>query len=109
MQHAQHPDDEEVGKAFRRFVKSVKAADFSAFKKLHHKDVRPDLDEAWFAKNADRAKSHRFSFKLRSITYEGEVAEVSFEVIPGDGDETHHDEAVLTFVKENDRFFIVES
>jgi ketosteroid isomerase-like protein len=101
--------DAMVQRTFRHFVQSVRNQDFATFAKLHQSDARPHLEEDLFRKNAKRAVAHKFQFRLREIAYEGDVAEVTFEVIPGDGASQHRDEATLVMVREGDVFLIVES
>lgn len=100
---------EQLTRVFTRFVDAVKRHDFELFRKLHHRDVRPELDSELFLKNAIRAEEHRFSLRLENVVVEGDEAELHFTVVPGDGDANHRDTAELLCARTARGWRIIES
>lgn len=99
--------DRAVQATFDAFVEAVKGRDFKAYRKLHIEEARDALDSARFEHNCDKAARERWSFALRAIAYEGDVAEARFEVSPDGGGPP--DQETLTMVREQKRYLIVES
>lgn len=102
-------DARSVERAVAGFAKAVLAGDFKAFVALHHPDVRDGLDEELFSFNAKKAAKHRFKLAVKGMTFEGDVAEATVTITPGDGDASQRDEALFVLVRSGDAYLFVES
>ena len=101
-------DLNELRDAFGAFVKAVKTRDFSSYLSLHDEDIANAVDEELFVRNAERAARHQFSFELDEIKIEGHIATMSFGVVAGDGDITQNDGAVMTWVRRDEGWRLLE-
>lgn len=83
---------------FRSFAAAAERGDVDAFKELCASDVPAETQ--LFLANSERVQEHGWTLKLRRIDQQGEVAEVTFEAVNGQGQ--HVDEGTVTFTEEHD-------
>ena len=94
---AKDPHDE-IADHFATFAAAVATGDTDAYRALCVEDAPPETP--LFEANSEKVREHGWQLKLRRIEQEGEMAELTFEVVDGAGDIV--DEATVTFTEEAD-------
>jgi hypothetical protein len=87
---------DEIAEQFKRFAAAVSAGDASAFEALCVSDAPPEVE--LFERNSEKVKAEGWKLRIKRIDQEGEVAEVTFDVVAKDGEVV--DEAMVTFTEE---------
>jgi hypothetical protein len=92
---ASDPHDE-IAAQFSRFAAAVASSDVDAFEALCVNDAPPEVD--LFQRNAEKVAAEGWKLRIKRIDQEGEVAEVTFDLVAADGEVI--DEGLVTFTEE---------
>jgi hypothetical protein len=88
---------DEIAQKFARFASAAQQGDAAAFEALCVLDAPPEVE--LFEENSKKVREAGWKLRIRRIDQEGEVAEVTFDVVNGD---EVIDEAQVTFTEEAD-------
>jgi hypothetical protein len=87
---------DEIAELFGRFKEAVQQGDTSSYESICVDDAPPETE--LFKKNSEKVRGGGWKLRIKRIDQEGEVAEVTFDVVGSDGEVI--DEAQVTFTEE---------
>lgn len=88
---------DEIAQKFARFAEAAQQGDAETYQSLCVNDAPAELE--LFEENSKKLRDGGLKLRIRRIDQEGQVAEVTFEVV---GEDDVVDEAQLTFTEEAD-------
>ena len=87
---------DEIAAQFKKFADAVSAGDAQAYEALCVADAPPETE--LFQRNSDKVQAEGWKLRIKRIDQEGEVAEVTFDLVAKDGEII--DEGLVTFTEE---------